>query len=266
MTVKQNSNLPFPIDFFLKVPLYEKFKVDESDWQGILGIECFQGTVDTYCVECKKDSTFIHDFDDPNPEYRRTYALSERTFSTIYRCSRNANYRIDFCFKVYDGIFQKIGQYPSIADLNKAEIDKYRKILGDKHKEFSKAIGLFSHGVGIGSFVYLRRIFENLIEDAHQEATKADSWDEEKYSRIRMDEKIELLKGYLPTFLVKNRTIYSILSKGVHQLSEEECLKYFNSLRLGIELILDERLERLNREAKIKEAEKSLSEIHSELK
>jgi hypothetical protein len=160
----------------------------------------------------------------------------------------------------------KIGQYPSLADLNSDEIKKYRRILGDKYKEFSKAVKLASHGVGIGSFVYLRRIFENLIEEAHQEAIKTNSWNEYDYQKSRMDEKIRLLKDYLPEFLVKNQILYSILSKGIHELSEDECLKYFGSIKLGIELILDEKLEKLDREAKIKEAEKSISEIHSELK
>lgn len=138
--------------------------------------------------------------------------------------------------------------------------------MGESYKEFSRAVGLVSHGVGIGSFVYLRRIFENLIEESHQEAIKIDSWDEENYNRSRMDEKIALLKDYLPEFLLRSRKIYSILSKGIHQLSENECLKYFAAVKLGIELILDEKLEKLNRESKIKEAEKLLSDIHSELK
>jgi hypothetical protein len=160
----------------------------------------------------------------------------------------------------------KIGQYPSLADLNSDKIKKYRKILGDKYKEFSKAVGLASHGVGIGSFVYLRRIFENLIEEAHQESIKTNSWNEDDYQKSRMDDKIILLKDYLPEFLVNNKILYSILSKGIHELSEGECLKYFGSIKLGIELILDEKLEKLDREAKIKAVEKSISEIHSELK
>ncbi len=37
--------------------------------------------------------------------------------------------------------------------------------------------------------------------------------------------------------------MYSILSKGIHELSEEECLQYFKLMKIGIELILDEQLE-----------------------
>lgn len=31
----------------------------------------------------------------------------------------------------------------------------------------------------------------------------------------------------MPEVLTKNTTIYGILSKGIHELSEEECRKYF---------------------------------------
>ena len=38
--------------------------------------------------------------------------------------------------------------------------------------------------------------------------------------------------------LVKNTTIYGILSKGIHELSEEECRKYFPVVKQCIYQIL----------------------------
>ncbi|MBD1880414.1 MULTISPECIES: short-chain dehydrogenase [unclassified Coleofasciculus] len=265
----QNNDFPSSLEFFFRVPLYKTFDITGENWPKVLDVEFFRETLDAYCIECKKDSTFIHDFEKRTTEYKKTYAFSERIFCNVYKCSRNASHRIDFCFKVYNEKIQKFGQAPSIADLTLNKIGKYKKILSTKkYNELSKAIGLVSHGVGIGSFVYLRRIFEDLVEQAHQEAIeiKKDSWNEETYCRSRMDEKIGLLKEFLPDFLFRNRIIYSILSKGIHELSEEECLKYFDAVKIGIELILDEKLERSNREAKTKEVEKLLSEIHNELK
>ena len=88
----------------------------------------------------------------------------------------------------------KIGQYPSIGDILTPDIKKYRKVLSDeKLKEFHKAIGLKAHGVGIGSFAYLRRILEYLIEEAHQKAKKEEgtNWDEVKYeTKKRYNEKV----------------------------------------------------------------------------
>lgn len=48
----------------------------------------------------------------------------------------------------------------------------------------------------------------------------------------------------LPDFLVKNRDLYGILSKGIHELSEDECLSYFDPVKAALELILDQALEK----------------------
>ena len=47
--------------------------------------------------------------------------------------------------------------------------------------------------------------------------------------------------------MVNNNKIYKILSKGIHALSEDECLKYYDSIRIAIELMLDEILEQENK-------------------
>jgi hypothetical protein len=44
----------------------------------------------------------------------------------------------------------------------------------------------------------------------------------------------------------------------VHELSEEDCLKHFDTLRLATELILDERLEQRDKDKKIAAAEAAL--------
>jgi len=107
----------------------------------------------------------------------------------------------------------------------------------------------------------LRRIFENLIEEAHKLATSSSGWDEELYQKGRMDDKISLLKRTLPEFLVQHKSLYSILSKGIHELGESECLSAFPITKLGIELILDEKLEKLKRESKIKQASKDIGAL-----
>ena len=109
-----------------------------------------------------------------------------------------------------------------------------------------------ANGVGIGSFVYLRRIFEGLIEEAFSIAKVEGIIDLSIYDGIRMDEKIITLKKYLPDFLFDNRTLYGILSTGIHELNEEECLNYYEIVKTGIELILDEKLEKHNKVKKIR--------------
>ena len=86
-------------------------------------------------------------------------------------------------------------------------------------------------------------------------------WDEKKYKHAHIDEKIGILRDSLPKFLVENKSLYSILSKGIHELSESECLKAFPLTKLGIELILDEKLEKMERDRKIKEASKGIGDL-----
>ena len=86
---------------------------------------------------------------------------------------------------------------------------------------------------------------------------------EEQYNKSRMDEKIKLLANHLPTFLVENKSIYSVLSLGIHELDETTCLDNFDTLRVGIEIILDEKLDELKKKAKIEEAKKKLGQLTS---
>ncbi|TVL33015.1 short-chain dehydrogenase [Shewanella algae] len=158
----------------------------------------------------------------------------------------------------------KTGQYPSVADFHISEIKQYKKLLpNDRLKEFTRAIGLAANGVGIGSFVYLRRIFEHLIAEAYAQCIAEGLITEDQYNRSRMDQKIELLSAHLPAFLVENRSIYSVLSLGIHELDENTCLAHFDTLRVGIEIILDEKLDELKKKEKIEEAKKKLAQLAS---
>ena len=163
--------------------------------------------------------------------------------------------------------FMKVGQFPSVADFHIQDLKKYRKVLSkEKMREFSKAIGLAANGVGIGSFVYLRRIFEDLIAAAYNIAEQAGKVDPRDFRKERMEGKILLLKDYLPAFLVQNKSLYSILSLGIHALSEEDCLMYFDTIKIGIELILDEQLEKIERENRLKLANEKIEAVNQSLK
>jgi hypothetical protein len=66
--------------------------------------------------------------------------------------------------------------------------------------------------------------------------------------------------------LVEHRAIYSILSKGIHELSEQECLKAFPIMKVGIEMILDEKIKEQEKQAKEAEAKKAIAELTGKLK
>ena len=250
--------LPSAKDFCLSVPLYERFEYDDEKNNGFFEVEQFEGTLDFHCLECRQHSVFTV----RKNNYSTNCYYTNYIFSLQFACSRNASHRALFLFRAHKGIIEKIGQFPSLADLALPDLRKYRPILGEtRFKELTRAIGLTTHGVGVGAFVYLRRIFESLIEQAHQSAVSDQGWDEDTFVRARMDEKIGMLKEHLPKFLVENRSLYGILSVGVHTLSEEDCLAAFPAVRLAIELILDDLLEEHERQSKLKEAAQSLASL-----
>jgi hypothetical protein len=128
-----------------------------------------------------------------------------------------------------------------------------------------RAVGLTSHGIGAGSFVYLRRVFEFLLQDAFERAKSNSSIDEDEYNTSRVVEKIKLVKDYLPSFMSGNTQTYGILSKGVHELSEEECLKHFELMKETIICILEEALEKKEKEERIRKLSAEINKVVAEL-
>ena len=244
-------------------------------------------TIDCFCVHCATNRVFeytnseVHEdtgimrmsvFDDGNPKVRRPKREEQfrrylnKRYAMTYRCTRDRQHFIIFDLITTDDKIIKVGQYPSVADLVIPEIAKYKPVLGTQYREFSKAICLFAHGIGIGSFVYLRRIIENLVFDKYNEVSENLEISNTEFMRLKFDEKIEALKPYLPEVLVANKNIYGIVSKGIHELSEEECREMFPYIKAGIELILDSLLAEKERKSKEKIFEKFVAKKTGELK
>jgi hypothetical protein len=212
-----------------------------------------EGSVDAYCLSCGRQSVFrisgaSYGFDQEAEKVPKFGLLSVEA-----RCNRDSGVSylsscaglLIVCFYRDSDNLTKIGQFPSRGDLDFGALDPvFSKELDENfRKELGTAIGLHAHGVGIGSFVYLRRIFEGLIEEAHRQAAQDREWDEPLFEKSRMAERIQLLHAHLPNRLVKTSHLYGILSRGVHDLTEEECKENFDILRRAILMILKERNE-----------------------
>jgi hypothetical protein len=237
-------------DFLFNLPTYHKVKNEEcKDIIDFLSNGVYHNyEIDGYNPIMQCDSTFILyssiNTTVQNPIGRSSIVVESvsgktdrfNTFEVILKCKR---YGIFLHYLIHIGrnedgdvkFISKVGQYPSVADFHIGQIHKYDKVLTkDKMKELTKAIGLAANGIGIGSFVYLRRIFEYLVFEAFEIAkTEKLDFDVNAFAVVRMNEKIQMLSGFLPSFLVENYAIYGILSKGIHELSEEECKRMFSN-------------------------------------
>ncbi|MBQ1627787.1 MAG: hypothetical protein II098_01345 [Treponema sp.] len=258
-------------------PLYEEIELDKetSDtlWCYFNGNYDDELNVDIYCPFCK-DNTVLYPkeqgqigISDFNPS--KKIFNGETPFGTIhYHCARNYEHYFccNFLFREEGKKIYKIGQFPSKANIDNPEYKKYIKVLPKEYlSDLKRAVGLASHGIGAGSFVYLRRVFEFLLQDAFERAKSNSSIDEDEYNTSRVVEKIKLVKDYLPSFMSGNTQTYGILSKGVHELSEEECLKHFELMKETIICILEEALEKKEKEERIRKLSAEINKVGAEL-
>tara|TARA_R110002051_G_scaffold297297_1_gene363597 strand:- start:868 stop:1704 length:837 start_codon:yes stop_codon:yes gene_type:complete len=272
-------------DFYLKAPLYAEIEVNPENFKDFIYMIQVPTKFNGYNPLHKSATTYITQelypgkYENGNLDY---FLNGGGIYKTSIKCLR-----YDTVFTFFGkyvpttepdedgdhfnvektGTFIKIGQDVQLMEFESWKVKNYRNVLSkEKQKELIRAIGLASHGVGIGSFVYLRRIFEDLIEEAHLLAKSNANWNDEEYLRFRMADKITSLKEYLPDFLVRNKAIYSILSKGIHELSEQLCLTYFDTILLGIERILEAKLELIKQKKRDEDAEKKIAELNKKLK
>lgn len=272
---------------FLNDSLYTEYDINSFTEEELLNILFHSEnssvnkikTLDSYCTICEKETTLISS-DITTSNFREVLLqINERhlgsesnlntfleecgTFERIFKCPRpnsNSTHNHIYIFRIKNSKLIKIGQSPSVSDLAKKEIEKYRAFNENIYKELNRAIGLSSYGIGVGSFVYLRRIIEkHIVSPILQNLLEREEITQDDLYQSDFKKKIDLAKNHLPEFLVENKKIYSILSKGIHQLEEKECNDLFPILKTSIEIILDEKIERQKRELKNKQIAQQLN-------
>jgi hypothetical protein len=270
-----------PAELFLQLinwPLYSKFPVvgDNPEAQ-IRDLRLHKGKFDMYCPSCKKHTTWtpvIRDNLETQMKAEKAASLNIRSdrgrfnwltqFALRIICARITAHYADFYFEVvgpsararikYAIMGQKdqleptnllkVGQFPSLADFQFGDFGKFKEGMNDQQrKEFVQAITTTAHGFSVAACVYYRRVFESVLNetrDEHMAKNKMDAWPE--FAEARTDHRIKLLKAMLPKFLSEHLHLYSVLSLGAHQLTEEQCAQELPVLRKAIEQIFCDRV------------------------
>lgn len=257
-------------------PLYQRITLSDEDLELVFKIldEVFlpTDTIDIFCLHCRKHSIFklVKKGQIEHNSYATSVELQNQQipFGIIhFACTRNTSHYLGVIFILGKNELLKIGQYPSKADIEFPDWDKYSEIIPAKVlQDIKRACGLASHGIGAGSYVYLRRAIEYLLNNAIKHAIDQKIFKEDDFKGLRVIEKIEKLKDFLPKILFENKEAYSILSKGVHELSEEDCLSSFELIQSTIQLILDEILSEKLKNEKEKIIRKNIAETHQKMK
>ena len=253
-------------NFLLESGLYASILIEEENISDFIELVKGNVKISTYCKECEQERVFtmkpikyyhmtgqegnekitceflgdrmssmqdvmsIAKIENKNTDawelIKSNFADITRLMNFEFICSMDEKHHLDFTVLVNDNSFMKIGQFTSIADITFPGLDDYKHVISKQDRsELGTAIGLFANGVGAGSYVYLRRILERLVYQAKENA--GDKVDNDSFENAKVADRIKMLEGYLPDILIQNTTIYGILSKGIHELSEEDCLNYF---------------------------------------
>lgn len=260
VTVKPKAEEKEPIskhEFFFESALYKVFQKGEieTNW--------WKGEVEAYNPFSHKETTYSIHYEEMS-QYAGRYP---NLYKAILICKRDSDLKLYFIIYNDGEKIYKCGQQPSLADIQYAEIGKkYDRLLSENDlKELKRAIGLAAHGAGIASYVHLRRIFENLISEAFKAHKDVLGITDEEFRQKKMAEKVETLKSFLPSQLVEMQSIYGILSKGIHELDEDECLKYFPAIKLAAILILEQKVEMVAKRIRDDEAKKVIDNINAEV-
>lgn len=224
---------------------------------------------DTYCVGCQRETTFRI----------QTQKVATRTVGGQYSshvtpplvfaaravCQRGFHV-YTYVFTDSDDKLTKIGQMPSVADLSFGELRSIDRSLDKQdRKELGKAIGLSAHDTAIGAFVYLRRVFERMIQRAHERQSEA-GHAVEGFETMRMEDRIAELKDELPEKIVQNSAVFSVLSVGIHELTEEQCAKHFPVMKAVLFQMLEQEEHKRKAAATARETDAALQKILSDPK
>lgn len=255
-----------------KLPMYKKIEVDNS----IRSYKFFPYSnlkLELYCNECKKRRIYTfrnsrHAYINMAPGSEPNTVKNEFQNIDFFRLIAQADcgHQLVADFRVIDEThIEKIGQYPSIYDMNEEINNKqFLKLLSKEYSEYYKtSCSLYSFNSCIGALTYLRRIFEKLLIDVFNDHKDEVSTKFEDYKKMRMEDKIHEIKVYLPDIMQEQgfNSIYTKVSNGIHNLTEEECASIFPILKEGIEEILIERLEKQEKEKRKKEISNKLSNL-----
>lgn len=256
---------------YLKSGLYDII-YQGSDWyQTVYDIKLDRESYHEFCIKCQQVSVFIAKDEFPyglnHDERRDKNDLSLNRFLNFGKRLTCAKCHEDLVvyFKVIDDKILKIGSYPSTADLDIGRLICDCNIPKSKFpKGLTAAIGLKAQGVYIGAYAYLRRVYETLITEAANEA-KSEGNLPDGFDKMRVKEKISALSGYLPQYMIENKDAYGILSKGIHELSEEDCKNGYEVLYNLIVMILEEKEEKRQKEIRKRNLSNAISKLNNEL-
>lgn len=273
------------------LPMFGTFCIDISNidnFKAISNVLFYTKKIELKCVECdskypflvkysiKKDGasgefkygngwTFSEIDSDLFFKYNVTFPKKdEGIIEFSFFCSMNAvHYQKMYLLYSLEGntlLFRKIGQKPLNSDLKDKMSNNYKKILQkynafDDFRNFEQSE---SRNLLAGSCTYLRRIFEKMVN----QMLESDEISKELKGKAKhFEDKISLVKTLFDIDIqdILNSS-YSLLSKGIHELNNEEIEEFYS---LMLEVICIQLESEYEKDLKAKQREQLKKNINS---
>ncbi len=159
-------------------------------------------------------------------------------------------------------IVKKIGQDPSMLSVHGFDFEKYKEQLTkiNAYDDYKKADLSNTEHFYVGAYAYLRRIFEKMLNNYIKDnnVTLKDDHVETQIKAVKdcFDSRIK--------DLLKN--LYSILSKSIHELDEEQSKEYYQYLKAIIDIQLEFEYTENEKNKQSKQLNSILNKIVNEIK
>jgi hypothetical protein len=222
---------------------------DHEDCNGTRFFRCVSGAEKT--LECK-DYVF----------YYVTYRCSncqkvEKTFSLAAKVDED---------RKPTGMCYKFGELPTYGP---PVSPKLIKLIGPEREEFLKGRRCENQGLGVGAFIYYRRVVENqknrILEQIIEVSEKIGAQEDKikilksAVSENQFSKALDMAKDAMPESLLINGhspilLLHSALSEGVHALTDEQCLELAGSVRIVLGELSERLSQALKDEAELKKA------------
>lgn len=219
------------------------------------------------CVSGKGESLKSEDFEFFYVTYRCSNCQQvQKTFSLAAKVAVDAKPQ---------GECYKFGELPTYGP---PVSPKLIKLIGPDRDEFLKGRRCENQGLGVGAFIYYRRVVENqknrilgeIIKVSEKIGASTDKIEKLKsaVAETQFSKALNMAKDAMPESLLINGhspilLLHSALSEGVHALTDEQCLDLAGSVRVVLGELSDRLSQALKDEA---ELTKALSTLMSKKK
>lgn len=194
-------------------------------------------------------------------------------FYVKYRCSNCQRVEKTFSLAAKvdaeskpQGECYKFGELPTFGP---PVSPKLIKLIGPDRDEFLKGRRCENQGLGVGAFIYYRRVVENqknrilgeIIKVSEKIGATAEKIEKLKsaVTETQFSKALDMAKDAMPESLLINGhspilLLHSALSEGVHALSDEQCLELAGSVRVVLGELSDRLSQALKDEAELTKA------------